>query len=126
MKPMTASRIADVDPPHLVALSIWPHRSVLRAEVYGTLVRLEGKADVGTAPRLRRALNEAGRQAHDEVTLDLRALELLDGVGISELVGFVRRFPGCTLVIEHARGEVHDVLESAQLGTLSEIEVRLG
>lgn len=51
----------------------------------GVCVAVAGEVDIDTAPRLRRALDAALREA-DRVDLDLGAVTFLDSAGLSALI----------------------------------------
>jgi anti-sigma B factor antagonist len=82
----------------------------------GTVVTIFGELDLGSAPALRQALDQA--IAHPgRVALDRRGCSFIDSTGIATVVGAARqlRDDGRALQIRGARERVRRILELAGL-----------
>ena len=66
----------------------------IRVEHEGTVVRVAGDLDSGTARELRERLTDLIRRGHYDLILDLEAVSFLDSTGLAVLVNALKRTRG--------------------------------
>lgn len=90
----------------------------------GTAVTIFGELDMGSAPELRRILDDA-LLADGNVELDMRACSFVDSTGIATLVTIARRLgeQHRVLKLKGARARVRRILELAGLTQQGWIEL---
>ena len=58
----------------------------VQAASFGTVVAIAGELDIGTAPRLQKALTSSAVLASDAVLVDLSDVTFMDSTGLSRLL----------------------------------------
>jgi anti-sigma B factor antagonist len=87
--------------------------TVTREARGGCRITVRGELDLGTAPQLERALEDAG----DDAVLDLRGLTFMDSTGVRVLLEAAGRGRGLRIVAP-AGGDARVTIEETGIGPL--------
>lgn len=83
-------------------------------------VRLSGELDIAKLPELRFAMQDARASGCQRIVLDLRGLEFIDSIGVTELlrIAHEERIAGRTVEYLCAPGDVTRTLDLMRVSTL--------
>jgi anti-sigma B factor antagonist len=98
-------------------------RCVTNRHGSATVLRLEGEADMATAPQLEEALGAIEREGSGTVVVDVDGLAFLDSTGLRTLASAYRSFSraGRRFVLLDGSGPAHRVISVSGLDRAVEV-----